>query len=266
MQVHQLAKDTLTKSEVQIEAEESIEDQTEFADVESSTDYTKHDCAVHFEDLNQDKDPLATVVPKRKAIEPILEILENNRIDPIETKGIECAECCESFENNVDYNNHYYAVHVKDKTQDPLATKIIQPTKRKAIEPLLEILENDLSKKKVNNVQCIDCQNVFHPSLLEKHKKVCPNQKHYNVKNPIPSASGLQKKNQTSKNNSESAIDRTEANKDFLFELFSPQYGDDKDKIGNETYFWKGKERLSEPIFDHRIPKHVVIRVWIWFA
>ena len=209
VQVHQLAKDTLTKSLWLIK--ESIEDQTEFA--------------VHFEDLNQDKDPLATVVPKRKAIDLI-----------------ECADCGEYFENNVDYNNHYYAVHVKDKTQDPLATKIIQPTKRKAIEPLLEILENDLSKKKVNNVQCIDCQNVFHPSLLEKHKKVCPNQKHYNVKNPIPSASGLQKKNQTSKNNSESAIDRTEANKDFLFELFSPQYGDDKDKIGNETYFWKGKQ------------------------
>ena len=166
--------------------------------------------------FEEEKDNEQIIDPKGETnvsnLEFIEDIYEDHKliIKPSEDNFIECADCCESFENNVDYNSHYYAVHVKGKTQDPLATKIIQPTKRKAIEPLLEILENDLNKKKVNNVQCIDCQNVFHPSLLEKHKKVCPNQKHDIVTNSIPSASGLQKKNQTSKNNSESAIDRTD--------------------------------------------------------
>ena len=37
--------------------------------------------------------------------------------------------------------------------------------------------ENYLSKKMCKNVQCLDCLKVIHPSLLERHKKVCPNQK-----------------------------------------------------------------------------------------
>ena len=51
MQEHQLAKETLTMSEVQIEvhemAKESMENQSEFADSddESSVDYTKHEFA-----------------------------------------------------------------------------------------------------------------------------------------------------------------------------------------------------------------------------
>ena len=55
----------------------------------------------------------------------------------IETTGIECADCGESFESNVDYKKHYYSVHLTEQNQDPLATKVSQPTvvlKRKAIE------------------------------------------------------------------------------------------------------------------------------------
>ena len=62
VQQHQLAKETLTESEVEAPeiAEESMKIQTEFADSESAVDYTKHKFAVHFENQNQDKDPLAT--------------------------------------------------------------------------------------------------------------------------------------------------------------------------------------------------------------
>ena len=88
-------------------------------------------------------------------------------------KALECADCDRSFESNADYKKHYYAVHLKEQNQDPLATG----PKRKAIEPLLEMTEKDLSKKMCKNVQCIDCLKVIHPSLLERHKKVCPNQK-----------------------------------------------------------------------------------------
>ena len=174
--------------------------------------------------FEEEKDNEQIIDPKGETnvsnLEFIEDIYEDHKliIKPSEDNFIECADCCEPFENNVDYNSHYYAVHVKDKTQDPLAIKIIQPTKRKAIEPLLEILENDLSKKKVNNVQCIDCQNVFHQSLLEKHKKVCPNQKHYNDKNPIPSASGLQKKNQTSETTSDSNASKVNPKKQKLIQ------------------------------------------------
>ena len=53
MQEHQLAKETLTMSEVQIEvhemAKESMENQSEFADSDdessASVDYTKHEFA-----------------------------------------------------------------------------------------------------------------------------------------------------------------------------------------------------------------------------
>ena len=83
VQVHQLAKDTLTKSEVQIEAEESIKDQTEFASGdESSADLKNQNCAVYLEDPNQDKDPLATKVSEITGAGQIeIEIKEELKIE-----------------------------------------------------------------------------------------------------------------------------------------------------------------------------------------
>ena len=125
------------------------------------------------------------------------------------------AGCGKSFESNDGYKKH---LKEHNQEQDPLATKVIRPTvviKRKAIGPSLDILDNDFSKKMCNKVQCLDCQNFFHPSLLEKHQKVCPNQKH-------------QKETETM------------AYKEFLVE-FGIDPGNNY-KIGNQTYLWMGKQ------------------------
>ena len=87
VQEHQLAKDTLTKYEVKIEApeiaEESIKDQTEFASGdESSADLKNQNCAVYLEDPNQDKDPLATKVSEITGAGQIeIEIKEELKIE-----------------------------------------------------------------------------------------------------------------------------------------------------------------------------------------
>ena len=125
------------------------------------------------------------------------------------------AGCGKSFESNDGYKKH---LKEHNQEQDPLATKVIRPTvviKRKAIGPSLDILDNDFSKKMCNKVQCLDCQNFFHPSLLEKHQKVCPNQKH-------------QKETETM------------AYKEFLVE-FGIDPGNNY-KIGNQAYLWMGKQ------------------------
>ena len=89
VQQHQLAKETLTESEVEAPeiAEESMKIQTEFADSEFAVDYTKHKFAVHFENQNQDKDPLATNINettrnKRKQIIQTREELESVLQEP----------------------------------------------------------------------------------------------------------------------------------------------------------------------------------------
>ena len=65
-----------------------------------------------------------------------------------------------------------------------------------------------------NNVQCQGCQKFMHPSVVEIHQRICPNLKY---------------RKET----------ETVAKKEFLVD---PTYGDDKDEIGNETYFWNGKQ------------------------
>ena len=176
VQEHQLAKDTLIKRKVKIEApeiaEESVKDQTEFADVESSADHKKSNCAVHLDNMNQDRDPLATKVSEIIPVDLLkVEIKEEPKETPkiFIQDGIEDTEEQSSFSSRYNFDNPLFDSVtpdlVKSEPTNKKKKKRTQNVKTKVQKCLHCSFESELPrifKQHTNSIRiCTVCNETF---------------------------------------------------------------------------------------------------------
>ena len=170
VQEHQLAKETLTESEVKAPeiAEESMKDHTELADDddEPSVDYKKHEFAVDFENQNQDKDPLATNISEIATAGQIKidldedfthDIQDANEVTGEIVNKCRCNFCSLPFETTIELKKHLtQCSHLRQFQEEE---NLAEQSKRKSEKIVF----------KCPNIQ----ELIIDKGEILKHKKMC---------------------------------------------------------------------------------------------